>query len=184
MKQFIGDEHFHRHGVRENKTVLDFWRWYASNLAWGTLRGAVSEYVVSLALDVDTSLARDSFAEHDLDYRGYGIEVKSCSRSSSRIVFDIAPRSIYSQDAKWGVYKRHSHLYVFCLVESSADNPSELLDLERWAFWVSLTTALDSTFGARKTVTIKALDNKGAAVSCDFSGLREAVEDRLRHLKT
>lgn len=52
-----GAEPFYNNGAfLPKRTLLDFWRWAASDLVGNALRGILAEYIVACALDVPQSV--------------------------------------------------------------------------------------------------------------------------------
>ena len=43
-------------GVNKKRSLLNFWQWAYSDLVGNTERGAVAEYLVALACDIDVDL--------------------------------------------------------------------------------------------------------------------------------
>lgn len=174
MKIYTGTEPLQYNQNLSGAKVIDFWRWYASNLLRGTLRGAFAEFIVAVALGIDVEEPRDSFAEFDLIYGNAGIEVKSCSATSKRISFDIAQRMRYSPQSKWADKKRHSSLYVFCLINEQREEYINPLDLNQWDFFILSTAIIEQTFGEQKTVGLEMI--KPLAIYTKYDGIQQAVD--------
>ena len=74
-----GLEPFQTEGQSLNTTLLDFWRWSASDLVNNALRGKLAEYIVAQALDLTDTL-RVEWDEYDLiTPTRIRIEVKSAA---------------------------------------------------------------------------------------------------------
>ena len=107
----------------DNLTVGDFWSWAYSDILSNANRGVFAEFLIGTALEAVKN-CRVEWDGYDLDYRGYGIEVKSAAylqswhqEKLSTIRFDIAERSS-SWDPKTNAYhqekKRYADCYAFC----------------------------------------------------------------------
>jgi hypothetical protein len=63
--------------TRSKKTLLNFWQWAYSDLIGNTERGAIAEYIVAIACNIDKNI-RVSWDSYDLLLKnGLKIEVKS-----------------------------------------------------------------------------------------------------------
>jgi hypothetical protein len=104
-----GNEPFHNDGQPLNDTVLDFWRWAASDLVSNTMRGVVAEYLVANALDLARTVRQEWQAFDVETSQGTKIEVKSAAylqawyhAKLSVIRFGIQPTLAW--DAATGIY--------------------------------------------------------------------------------
>lgn len=183
MKSLTGDEHFTFNGVTINRLLNDFWSWQASDLLSNTLRGALAEYIVATALDVDTSECRNNWYEYDLLYGESRIEVKSSAylqswerEGFSRISFTIYPaRGVTSSLWDDDDIKRHSDIYVFCLFECKDRAIANPMQLEQWRFFVVSTQTIDASLKSQRTIsipTIRSLEH----IECDYEHLRESID--------
>ena len=120
-----GDEPFHD-GAREPEgTLLDFWRWSASDLTNNALRGVLAEYIVARALGL-TENTRIEWDAHDLlTPSGVKIEVKSAAylqswaqTKLSKISFGIRQTQLLNGETNES--KRQAQIYVFvcCVIKS------------------------------------------------------------------
>ncbi|MFD9304111.1 hypothetical protein ACFWCB_15910 [Streptomyces sp. NPDC060048] len=179
-----GEEPLHLDGTPHG-SLMGFWEWAYSGLAGNTLRGALAEYIVSLALGQahGTRLDWDS-----VDIRlpdGPQVEVKSAAylqewdqTKLSAISFSIAPAEGWN--AVTGevdpARRRRADLYVFCLLRHQDKKTLDPLDLTQWIFYVLPTRVLDEHRPHRRTITLSsllALD----PVPTGFPGLRAAVRE-------
>ncbi|MEV7615860.1 hypothetical protein [Streptomyces sp. NPDC089799] len=187
-----GDEPLHLYGA-EHGTVRGFWGWAYSGLVGNTLRGALAEYIVALALGV----ADGTRVEWDaVDLRlpdGPRVEVKSAAylqewaqSAPSPISFSIAPAEGW--DAVTGEVDprrlRRADVYVFCLLGHRDKATLDPLDLSQWTFHVLPTRVLDEHKPAQKTIGLAPLLALDPVVT-DFAGLGAAVravpvEERAR----
>ena len=73
-----GKELLRTNGTKTAFSLLDFWRWDASDLLNNTTRGRLTEFIVGSAVGVDFSTPRQEWDNYDLDTpSGIKIEVKS-----------------------------------------------------------------------------------------------------------
>ncbi|EGO62129.1 hypothetical protein [Acetonema longum] len=143
MALLTGDEHFTFGGMPTNYLLNDFWAWQASDLLNIALRGALAEFIVAKALNLNITESRKEWEAFDLLYEGIGesggrIEVKSSAflqfweqKAYSRIQFSIRPALTWSSANGFnGEAKRQSDLYVFCLfnaMDNVTANPLNLI---------------------------------------------------------
>lgn len=179
-----GEEPLHLDGSAHG-SLLGFWAWAYSGVVGNTLRGALAEYIVALALGVadGTRVDWDS-----VDIRvpgGPQVEVKSAAYLQewgqtrlSAISFSIAPAEGW--DAVTGEVDparlRRADVYVFCLLKHQDKKTLDPLDLAQWNFYVLPTSVLDERRPGQRTLNLSsllALD----PVRTDFAGLRAAVLD-------
>lgn len=164
-------------------TLGGFWRWACSDLASNVMRGVLAEYLVATALGA----AADTRAEWDfVDIRtseGWRVEVKSAAYlqswaqlKPSEISFSIAPATGW--DSRTGStsteVRRHSDVYVFCLLHHQEKQTLDPLDLGQWTFSVLSTRVLDERCPGQKTIRLSSLQRL-RPVQATFSDLREAV---------
>ena len=183
MTMLTGNEHFMYNGSPINRLLLDFWAWQASDLLSNTLRGALAEYIVATALDIDTASERENWYEYDLLYGDTRIEVKSSAYLQSwerdgfsRISFSISPSRPYTTSL-WNDddISRHSDIYVFCLFASKDRDTADPMQLEQWEFYVVKTADIDATLGSQRSVslsTIKTLPH----ICCTYDDLKRAID--------
>ena len=181
--RLTGNEHFLYNGIPINRLLLDFWSWQSSELLSNTLRGALAEYIVATALDIDSGASRVNWYEYDLLYGNTRIEVKSSAylqswerEGFSRISFTIYPArpvtaSLWDDDD----ISRHSDVYVFCLFKSKDRETANPMMLEQWDFFVVKTSDIDKKLGNQRTIsvsTIKSLPH----IQCTYDGLRQSID--------
>lgn len=165
-----GAERFRARGSCLDFSVLDYWRWSASDLVGNTARGILAEYIVALALGIPTDeQVRDEWAPFDLETReGIKIEVKSAAyiqsweqERVSRISFGT-PKT-FAWDPESGTLssepKRHADVYVFALF-AQREMPIDPLDLDQWKFYALSTAKLDD----RKSISLSALEELASPV--------------------
>lgn len=183
-----GEEHFQFKGQQLNATLLDFWRWSASDLVNNALRGQIAEYIVAQALNIIPNL-RVEWDSYDLiTPMGLRIEVKSAAylqswyhKKLSAISFGIRPTMGW--DATTNTYetevKRQSDLYIFCLLSHQDKSTIDPLNLDQWEFFILATPILNQTCATQKTITLLRLRQLGAK-RVNFEGLGAAINDLNR----
>lgn len=165
MKTLTGNESFTFKDNPVGKFLTNFWSWNSSDLFNNTLRGALAEFIVASALEIDLDECREDWNAFDLLSRSNKrIEVK-CSayiqswnlKKLSKIIFSIRPARSWSPESNYSdEVKRWSDLYVFC-VYASKDREESPLQLDKWDFYVLPTKVLDQTCGPQQTITLSSL---------------------------
>ncbi|MEU9148565.1 hypothetical protein [Streptomyces sp. NPDC048349] len=182
VRRRSGAEPLHLDGVAQGH-LLGFWRWAFSGLVGNTMRGALAEYIVALALGAadGTRVDWDS-----VDIRlpgGPHVEVKSAAylqewaqAKPSAISFSIAAAEGW--DATTGAVDparlRRADVYVFCLLHHGDKGTLDPLDLAQWTFYVLPTRLLDEHRPHQRTIGLASLLRLGPART-GFTGLRAAV---------
>lgn len=145
--------------------LLDFWRWFGSNLISNAMRGILAEYIVaeSLKLKIDV---RSEWDAYDLDYNGLKIEVKSSAylqswpqNEFSKIVFGIQPALAwdYNTNTFNDEIKRNSDVYIFCVLKHKNPDTIDPMNLDQWEFYILSTKILDEKIPRQKTITLSSL---------------------------
>lgn len=157
----IGDEPFHNAGSPLGPTLLEFWRWYSSDLLSNALRGIIAEYLVAYALGVTNNI-RIEWSAYDLKTsEGLKIEVKSAAylqswhqTKLSTIQFNIGatlgwdPETNLYEDEK----RRQADVYVFCVLDYQDKLTVDPLDVNQWVFYVLPTTVLNEKLSPTQMV--------------------------------
>lgn len=147
------------------KSLKDFWAWNSSDLLNNTLRGALAEYIVAMALGIEFTYAREDWSECDLVTNdGIKVEVK-CSaylqsweqNKLSEIRFGCAPSRAFSNQRYDGVSIRHSDVYVFCVFTAKDIKTADVLNLDQWIFYILPTHVLNEKLGLQKTISLNSL---------------------------
>jgi hypothetical protein len=166
-----GDEPLRSQSHNLGPTLLDFWRWSASDLVSNDTRGVIAEFIVSRALGLDDGV-RTEWDAFDLLFHGLKIEVKSASylqswfhRQPSVIRFAIRSTRLWDSSTNvTGVdLKRRADLYVFCLLTHMDKETLDPLDVAQWEFYVVPSSALDSKFPLGKSIALAGLQTLGIA---------------------
>ena len=189
-----GDETFrYQLSTPPTAKIRDFWSWYCSDLLSNTTRGALAEFIVSMALNINHIYSRDTWAEYDLiTPDGIRIEVK-CSAylqsweqngKLSKIIFDCSPSYAHVKsynEFNRNDYARHSDVYVFCVYNCKEPSRSDPLNLDLWEFYVIATKLLNEKLGEQKSIGLSHLQGLtkaikfheiGHTVNKSFSGYR------------
>ena len=148
----------------KNKKILDYWIWAFSDLIGNTDRGNLAEYFVSMAVGSERRV-RNSWAAYDvMTPDGMRIEVKSAAYSQawhqekpSDIQFSIRQtrewlpeRNGFGEDRK-----RHSDVYVLCVLAEKDKSRLNPMDLSQWEFYVIATKLIDRDFGSKQSISLK-----------------------------
>jgi|TARA_B100000315_G_scaffold256109_1_gene301224 hypothetical protein len=144
-------------------SILDYWVWAFSDLVGNTERGVLAEYLVAMAIGAENPV-RNSWGAYDIDAPdGMKIEVKSAAyvqswyqKHLSNIQFGIRKTLewIPERNEFGKERKRHSDIYVFCLLTQKEKRLVNPLDLDQWEFYVILTSLLDGEFGDRQSISL------------------------------
>jgi hypothetical protein len=161
-----GDEPLHENAQPLGPTLLDFWRWSASDLVSNATRGILAEYLVAAAL----GLAGGVRAEWDpFDLRtqeGVKIEVKSAGymqswfhKKLSTITFGIRPTRMWDADTNRVAeeMKRQADLYIFCVLNHQNKSTVDPLNVSQWDFYLVLAAVLDERFPSQKSISLGTL---------------------------
>ncbi len=181
--QKTGKEPFTNHGLSIGVSVLDFWRFSYSELN-SDPRDDIAEYLVALALGIHEPYNKLDWTPFDIDYGGRPIEVKSTSyyqtwrkdgKVSKKRTFSIR-KSIASGEKE---SRRHSEVYVFCLLSGDNEEEANPLKLDNWDFYVVPTAVIDEQCGENKTISLTRLKNMGYE-AIGYSNIKKAVDSALR----
>ncbi len=161
LKRKAGNQHFISKGQPLELTLLDFWQWFASDLANNVLRGVLAEYIVAKALGIETDVRR-SWEAYDLTTSsGIKIEVKSAAylqswyhKKYSTISFGIKQTKAYNPDTNKYAdeIKRQADIYVFCLLKHKDKDTLNPLDLDQWEFYTLAASVLNERYSTRDSI--------------------------------
>jgi hypothetical protein len=176
----------HADGVPLGGSLLDFWRWSASDLVSNATRGRLAEYLVHRALDGADDSVRDEWAAYDLTTQcGTTVEVKSAAyvqswhqEQPSKIVFRTPKTRAWSADTNaLGVEaRRHAEVYVFALLYHSEKQSVDPLNVRQWSFYVLPTAILDSRTRSQHSVTLQTLHTLCGGRSIPYERLAAEIE--------
>lgn len=151
-------------------TVLDYWRWAASDLIGNVNRGILAEYLVAAAIGA-THEPRDPWAPYDLmDPQGVTIEVKSAAyvqawgqRKQASLKFLVkATRTMTGDPVLDAAPGRRSQVWVFVVLHHTDQATINPLYLTQWEFYVLPTWFLDRRTRSQHSIALNSI--KG----CEF----------------
>lgn len=171
-----GDEALMFNGQPQGGTILDFWRWSASDLLSNATRGIFAEFIVANAVQADLG-CRDEWDDHDVKtHEGIRLEVKSSAylqtwnqKGPSKIFFSVkTSRSWNHETGKWSdAVGRHVDAYVFCLLHHQDKATVDPLDLNQWEFYVVAVAELEARLGGQRKIGLSRLQALATAVPYD-----------------
>ena len=165
-----------------NLTVGDFWSWAYSDILSNANRSVFAEFLVGAALGV-LERPRIEWNGFDLEYRGKKIEVKASAylqswpqTRPSVIMFDICPKRAWDAATAQSINEptRIADCYVFCLYAETNPEVNNVVDVDRWEFYVVSTDAINQSFGAQKSIGLSSL--KKIAETIKYNQLRITIE--------
>jgi hypothetical protein len=168
-----GNEELTDNGKSIRHTMLDFWKWRMSNVLNNTDRGAFAEFIVAKAIG-SKEYVRTDWREFDVATEDgkIKIEVKSASYiqawkqlNFSTIRFSIRKARLDSETNAYSEIKRHSDLYVFCLLKHKDQETINPLEMEQWEFYVVKTTVLDEKYKNQASISLGDLQKLTMPVS-------------------
>jgi hypothetical protein len=179
-----GDERLHLAGGNLDISVLDFWRWSASDLLSNATRGVFAEFIVAAALEIPFDTVRDEWGAFDLlTPEGVKVEVKSAAYiqswhqvKESIISFRVPATRAWDADTNRQALesKRQADVYVFALLAHREQESIDPLNLDQWHFYVLPTSLLNSRTRSQHSITLRSLDSlTGGPIQ--FAKLRAAV---------
>ena len=148
-------------------TIGDFWSWAYSDIMNNRNRSIFAEFIVGSALGA-INKPRIEWDAFDLVYRGKKIEVKSSAylqswpqSNLSLIRFDIATKRSWYADSNTFETEpvRAADCYVFCIFSETDPIKADVLNMEKWQFYVLATAKIDRELGVQKTIGIKRLQS-------------------------
>lgn len=171
MLMHLSNKPFHNGGVLLNRTLLDFWRWSASDLVSNTLRGILAEYIVASALELPQE-ARVEWDAFDLKTpAGLKLEVKSAA-----YLFGIAPTRAWDEEVGHHSQnrQRQADIYVFCFLHHQDKATVDPLDMTQWTFYLLRASVLDERLPLQRSIGPASL-LKLNALQCVYEELAPAV---------
>jgi hypothetical protein len=172
-----GDEHLQFDKTNIGYTLLDFWRWSVSDILSNASRGRFAEFIVGTAIDLKIENLRNEWDAFDLKTKdGIKIEIKSASfiqswrqKNYSTISFSIKEATHMDNivSMKRSEAKRHSDIYVFCLLKNKDQLTIDPLQLDQWEFYVLPTTQLNNYKRSKTSITLPSLQKLTSAISYD-----------------
>ncbi len=157
----------------KGSTIGDFWSWAFSDILSNATRGVFAEFIVGCTLDVINE-PRIEWDAYDLEYKGRKIEVKSAAyiqtwhqKDVSPIKFDIEQKKAW--DAKTNTSStipvRSADCYVFCVFSEKERAEADVLNLDKWEFYVMSTDRINRELGNQKSISLNPLKRMCEPVS-------------------
>ena len=178
-----GSEPLHQDGAPLGATLLDFWRWSASDLLGNALRGQLAEFLVAVALRIPLADARQEWTSWDLTTpEGIRVEVKSSAylqswhqSKPSVITFSIAESKGWdpATNAYANAVQRQAQVYVFCLFAQRDKAAADPLNAAQWQFYVVPTALLNQHHPGQKRIGLAGVRQLAGPVV--FEEVRERV---------
>jgi len=178
-----GKEKFMLKGKALEINLLSFWQWSSSDLISNALRGMLAEYIVASAVTSTTSIRKQWEPYDILSPEGIKIEVKSSAYLQSwaqphhsTIQFGIAETKCLDPltNAYTGNKRRHSDIYVFCVLANKDQNTLDPLDLDQWDFYLLKTEVLNRCLSNQKNIGLSSL-LKLNPVKSDYKNLYQEI---------
>lgn len=148
-------------------SLIDFWKWSASDLLSNATRGRFAEFIVATATNTDIEQIRDEWSAFDLKTREeIKIEVKSAAYIQSWFQRKLSPIKFSTKAAfVWNsitnkqeeIAKRSADVYVFCLLHHEDKQTVDVLNLNHWTFYVLATNKLNSYKRSQHSITLNSL---------------------------
>jgi hypothetical protein len=180
-----GNEPLHFDGNDLGVSVIDFWRWSASDLLSNATRGRFAEFIVAKALDIPFDLIRDEWGAYDLlTPDEIKVEVKSAAyiqswyqEKLSNISFKVPKTRSWSPETNKQAQetRRQADVYVFALLAHTDQVTIDPLNLNQWQFFVLPTEILNSRTRSQHSITYRSLVNLSGG-SVMFNELKNAVQ--------
>jgi len=166
-----------------NFSLIDFWRWSASDLLSNATRGRFAEFIVATATNADIKQIRDEWSPYDLETpEGIKIEVKSAAYLQSWFQRKLSPISFNTKAAfvwdftlnKYEEAKRRSaDVYVFCLLNCVDKVTVDPLNLKQWTFYILSTKTLNDYVRSQHSITLNSL--KRLTYSVNYKDLNNEI---------
>ncbi|REJ09096.1 hypothetical protein [Halobacillus trueperi] len=163
-------------------TIVEFWSWAYSDLLSNTNRGILAEFLVGNALGL-TNVPRIEWDKADFVYNGKFIEVKSSAyiqtwkeKQPSKIIFNISKARAW--DSSTGEMsseaQRNSDCYVFCVFADQDKSDYDILNVNRWDFYVLSTSFLNYYFPEQKSISLSTIQKYCEPVK--YRNLKENID--------
>jgi hypothetical protein len=190
MKQYKNSDLFHYDGKELNFSVADCLNYTFGDLINNTTRGAVAEYIVAKALDIDTTTPRQDWLDYDLIYKGNPIEVKASGYLQpwneandivSNIVFSIKASKDYDNNTRRFLEhrSRKSSIYIFCVLKEKSKDKIDATDLTQWQFYIVPTRSINEKCGEQRTISLNWLKNLFGITEVNYNNLKAEVDKLL-----
>ena len=177
-----GHEAFTINGSSIGYSLLDFWQFSYSELN-SDPRDDIAEYLVSVALGIEEPYNKKDWTLYDIDYNGHPIEIKSTSyyqtwRKDGKITqtrtFSIRKATAQNEETS----RRHSEVYVFCVLNGNTEETSNPLEIGNWDFYIVPTAIINKECGNNKTISLSRIKSMGY-YAVDFQNIRKTIDEAL-----
>lgn len=184
MNTLTGNEHFIFDDMPIGKLLGDFWSWNSSSLL-SNLRGALAEFIVATALELDDDICRKCGGPYDLETStGLKLDVKSSAYLNSweadqifNIQFNITPATLDIKADSNGASKHRSNVCVFCVYAGKTEEDTPLL-LDQWEFYVIPTSKINQKYCDRSSISLNSLLSLDP-IKTDFGNLSFVIKNIL-----
>lgn len=183
-----GDEPLHEDGRPLGATLLDFWRWSASDVVSNARRGILAEYLIASAIGVGGGV-REEWATWDLTAPdGTRLEIKSAAyvqswhqERLSKVSFGCAKTQACDPltNQPQGEPRRHADVYVFALLKHEDQATLDPLNVSQWVFFVVSTMLLDGRKRSQHSITVPSL-RALVGEPVGYSELEQAIREAAR----
>ena len=166
-----GGETFWQSGKETDLTVLEFWRWYYSDLLDNKAR--VAEYLVSKALGFTEASDSGFWAPHSIVYIGKRIEIRTAAYMKSTADDEPSDKHIRHIDIR----AKDCQAYLFCLLPGKTKETADPLILDNWEFYVIPTWYLELECGNNTTITMSKV--RRLVKQSTYEGLKRNIEHAI-----
>jgi len=181
-----GSERLHNDGKETSVQLVDFWRWFASDLLSNATRGIFAEFIIASVLGLVDNV-RAEWGSYDLiTQKGKRIEVKSAAylqswsqKELSKISFSIRPSRKWNSNTGEleNISERQADIYVFCLLDHQDQNTVDPMNLSQWRFFVISMDILNKHCSGQKSISLTKLISLNS-----FEVSYEGISDSINQL--
>ncbi len=143
-----GSEAFTLRGNDTGLTVLEFWRWYYSDLLDNKAR--VAEYLLLKALGFSGANDSRFWSPHNVIYKGSRIEIRTAAYMKSSNDDEPSDKHIRHIDIR----AKDCQAYLFCLLPGKTKETADPLILDNWEFYIIPAWYLELECGKNITITM------------------------------
>lgn len=163
--------------------VLDLWRRQHSNILDDL--GEFSEFIVGTVLGVDVPTNKLYWAEYDLDYRGYRLEIKATSYVHTWTNDIVEHRAFgIKPTLNNGIQERNNDIYVFCLFTPRNVREVNIYEFSLWEFYIVPTSYINEVCGDAATVSLSRIIGPDGIYDSRLSnGPIESLNRKAKDLK-
>jgi len=187
-----GNEPLMYRNEKLNFSLLDFWRWSASDILSNATRGRLAEFIVATATTIDINAVRNEWDAYDLiTADGIKLEIKSAAYLQSWYQRVLSKISFSTKLARhWDSItnivsvtpQRHANVYVFCLLKHEDKTTVNPLNLDHWDFYVLATSELNNYTRSQHSITLKSLQKLTKSLSYDEIATNVKLKNALNNI--